>query len=227
MFARWPLPRPALPPSSISIRRRRCYRNCRANLASAPARSASLMTASTAAIALTAPFTGALADVLGRKRLITIAAFRCRGADADYDAGRRACRSSCSGDSCRGCCCRRSSLSPWPMWATNGRRPKCPGWPGCLFPARASAAFCGRFFTGAIADLVGWRVAFAAVALLTLAGGADRHAGAAARAAASFARAASSSRCGKCWPTCAIRGCWRSMPSASACCSTSSPPSPT
>ncbi len=35
----------------------------------------SLMTATTAAIALTAPFTGVLADVLGRKRLITIAAF--------------------------------------------------------------------------------------------------------------------------------------------------------
>src|SRR6201996_2311148 len=34
-----------------------------------------LMTATTAAIALTAPFTGALADVLGRKRLITAAAF--------------------------------------------------------------------------------------------------------------------------------------------------------
>src|SRR5271168_4553953 len=34
-----------------------------------------LMTASTLAIALTAPFTGALADVLGRKRLITAAAF--------------------------------------------------------------------------------------------------------------------------------------------------------
>src|ERR1700728_1731007 len=34
-----------------------------------------LMTATTAAIALTAPFTGALADVLGRERLITAAAF--------------------------------------------------------------------------------------------------------------------------------------------------------
>src|SRR5208282_3091671 len=34
-----------------------------------------LMTSGTAAIALTAPFTGALADVLGRKRLITVAAF--------------------------------------------------------------------------------------------------------------------------------------------------------
>src|SRR5208282_2275150 len=34
-----------------------------------------LMTAGTLAIALTAPFTGALADVLGRKRLITAASF--------------------------------------------------------------------------------------------------------------------------------------------------------
>src|SRR5580658_5704089 len=34
-----------------------------------------LMTAGTAAIALTAPFTGALADVVGRKRLITAAMF--------------------------------------------------------------------------------------------------------------------------------------------------------
>lgn len=34
-----------------------------------------LITASTAAIALTAPFTGALADVFGRKRLITAATF--------------------------------------------------------------------------------------------------------------------------------------------------------
>src|SRR3974390_329517 len=34
-----------------------------------------MITAPTAAIALTAPFTGALADVLGRKRLITVAAF--------------------------------------------------------------------------------------------------------------------------------------------------------
>ena len=33
------------------------------------------MTAGTAAIALTAPFTGALADVVGRKRLITAAMF--------------------------------------------------------------------------------------------------------------------------------------------------------
>src|ERR1700692_2970990 len=40
-----------------------------------PTEISSMITASTLAIALTAPFTGAIADVLGRKRLITAAMF--------------------------------------------------------------------------------------------------------------------------------------------------------
>ena len=40
-----------------------------------PGEISGLMTAGTAAIALSAPFTGALADVVGRKRLITAAMF--------------------------------------------------------------------------------------------------------------------------------------------------------
>ena len=40
-----------------------------------PGEISALMTASTAAVALSAPFTGALADVAGRKRLITAAMF--------------------------------------------------------------------------------------------------------------------------------------------------------
>src|SRR5579872_2411325 len=40
-----------------------------------PARISAMITAGTLAIALTAPFTGAAADVLGRKRLITAAMF--------------------------------------------------------------------------------------------------------------------------------------------------------
>ena len=40
-----------------------------------PGTISALMTAGTLAIALTAPFTGALADVVGRKRLITAAMF--------------------------------------------------------------------------------------------------------------------------------------------------------
>ena len=40
-----------------------------------PGEISNLMTAGTAAIALTAPFTGILADIIGRKRLITAAMF--------------------------------------------------------------------------------------------------------------------------------------------------------
>src|SRR5215469_14934500 len=40
-----------------------------------PGEISQLMTAGTAAIALTAPFTGMLADIVGRKRLITVAMF--------------------------------------------------------------------------------------------------------------------------------------------------------
>src|SRR5260370_37167186 len=43
-----------------------------------PGEISALMTASTAAVALSAPFTGALADVAGRKRLITAALFVVR-----------------------------------------------------------------------------------------------------------------------------------------------------
>src|SRR5580698_7448519 len=40
-----------------------------------PSQISTLMTAGTLAIALTAPFTGVLADIIGRKRLITAAMF--------------------------------------------------------------------------------------------------------------------------------------------------------
>src|SRR5208283_1449659 len=42
---------------------------------------------------------------------------------------------------------------------------------GLFISGSSVGGFCGRFVTGAVADLLGWRVSFAAVALLTLAGG--------------------------------------------------------
>ena len=68
----------------------------------------SLITAATVAIALTAPFTGALADVLGRKRLITAAMFAIVVPTLLMTL-RQACRSSWRCASCRGSSCRRSS----------------------------------------------------------------------------------------------------------------------
>jgi predicted MFS family arabinose efflux permease len=135
-----------------------------------PGEISTLMTATTAAIALTAPFTGALADVLGRKRLITAAAFAVvvptlimtlAGSVPQLVFWRFV----------------QGLLLPpiftvavayvgdeWPP-------AEVPRVAGLFISGSSVGGFCGRFITGAIADLVGWRASFVAVALLTLAGG--------------------------------------------------------
>jgi MFS transporter, YNFM family, putative membrane transport protein len=127
-----------------------------------------LITAATAAIALTAPFTGALADVLGRKRLITAAMFAMVVPTL--------------------CITLASSVPQLVFWrfiqgllvppiftvslAYIGEE-----WPpgeitriAGLYTAGSSfGGFCGRFIPGLVTDLAGWRSAFIANALLTLA----------------------------------------------------------
>ena len=128
-----------------------------------------LMTAGTAAIALTAPFTGALADVLGRKRLITVAAFAVVVPTLIMTLA--------------------SSVPQLVFWRfvqglllppifTVAVAYVGDEWPpadvprvaGLFISGSSVGGFCGRFVTGAVADLLGWRASFAAVALLTLAG---------------------------------------------------------
>jgi predicted MFS family arabinose efflux permease len=128
-----------------------------------------LITAATVAIALTAPFTGALADVLGRKRLITAAMFAMLVPTL--------------------CMTLAASVPQLVFWrfvqgllvppiftvslAYIGEE-----WPpgdvtriAGLYTAGSSfGGFCGRFVTGGVADLINWRASFAATALLTLAG---------------------------------------------------------
>jgi MFS transporter, YNFM family, putative membrane transport protein len=128
-----------------------------------------LMTATTAAIALTAPFTGALADVLGRKRLITAAGFAVvvptlmmmfAQSVPQLVALRFA----------------QGLLLPpiftvavayvgdeWPPADV-------PRVAGLFISGSSVGGFCGRFVTGGVADLFGWRASFLAVSLLTLLG---------------------------------------------------------
>jgi len=127
-----------------------------------------LMTAGTAAIALTAPFTGALADVLGRKRLITAASFAVVVPTLIMTLA--------------------SSVPQLVFWRFAQGLLLPPiftvavayvgdEWPpievprvaGLFISGSSIGGFSGRFMTGAIADLIGWRASFAAVALLTLA----------------------------------------------------------
>jgi len=128
-----------------------------------------LITASTAAIALTAPFTGALADVLGRKRLITAAMFAVVAPTLVMTLA--------------------SSVPQLVFWRFAQGLLLPPiftvavayvgdEWPpaevprviGLFISGSSIGGFSGRFVTGAVADLLGWRASFAAVALLTLAG---------------------------------------------------------
>jgi len=128
-----------------------------------------LMTATTAAIALTAPFTGALADVFGRKRLITAAGFAVVVPTlmmmfADSVPQLVALRFL------------QGLLLPpiftvavayvgdeWPP-------AEVPRVAGLFISGSSVGGFCGRFVTGAVADLFRWRASFLAVALLTLLG---------------------------------------------------------
>lgn len=127
-----------------------------------------LMTAGTAAIALTAPFTGVIADVVGRKRLIAAAMFAIVVPTLLMTLVQ--------------------SVPAFALWrfvqglllppiftvavAYIGDE-----WPAADVPRVAGiyisgsslGGFSGRFIPGVLTDLVGWRLAFAAVALITLA----------------------------------------------------------
>ena len=129
----------------------------------------SIMTASALAIALTAPFTGAAADVLGRKRIITAAMLAVvvpmAGAAFSSDV---------------------PSLIVWrflqglllpPIFAVTVAyigdewpRAEIPAAAGIYVTGSSLGGFCGRFIPGVLGDLVGWRGAFLALAALTLAG---------------------------------------------------------
>ncbi len=127
----------------------------------------SLMTASTAAIAISAPFTGALADVVGRKRLISAAMFAVAvptlimtfmGSVPEMAFWRFV----------------QGLLLP-PIFTVTvayiGDE-----WPpsdiarvaGLYVSGASVGGFSGRFIPGVLADLIGWRSAIQVVALLTL-----------------------------------------------------------
>ena len=128
-----------------------------------------IMTASALAIALTAPFTGAVADVLGRKRVITAAMLAVvvpmAGAALASDV---------------------NALIVWrfiqglllpPIFAVTVAYigdewppAEVPGVAGIYIAGSSLGGFCGRFIPGALHDLIGWRGGFLALAALSLAG---------------------------------------------------------
>jgi YNFM family putative membrane transporter len=132
-----------------------------------PSDISALITAGTAAIALTAPFAGALADVVGRKRLITAAMYATVVPTLIMTLMTTV-----------------PELTFWrfvqglllpPIFTVTvayigdewppGDVPRVAG----LYIAGTSAGgFCGRFVPGVLADLIGWRLAFVVIALMSV-----------------------------------------------------------
>jgi predicted MFS family arabinose efflux permease len=126
-----------------------------------------LMTAGTGAIALTAPFTGVLADIVGRKRLITAAMFATVAPTllmmVVQSVPQMVAMRFVQG----------LLLPPiftvavayigdeWP----SGDVPRVAG---IYISGTSIGGFCGRFIPGVFADLIGWRAAYGVVAGLTL-----------------------------------------------------------
>jgi MFS transporter, YNFM family, putative membrane transport protein len=128
-----------------------------------------IMTASALAIALTAPFTGAIADVLGRKRVITAAMLAVvvpmAGAAFAPDV---------------------EALIAWrfvqglllpPIFAVTVAYigdewppAEVAGVAGIYIAGSSLGGFCGRFLPGLLGDLIGWRGAFLALAALSFLG---------------------------------------------------------
>ncbi len=134
-----------------------------------PAEISATMTAGTAAIALTAPFTGALADVLGRRQVITAAmlavvipmALIALSTDVQSMIVWRFLQ---------------GLLLP-PIFAVTVAyigdewpSAEVPGIAGIYITGASIGGFCGRFIPGVLADLVGWRSGFLTLAVISLAG---------------------------------------------------------
>jgi YNFM family putative membrane transporter len=134
-----------------------------------PAEISTVMTASTAAIALTAPFTGALADVIGRKRVITAAMLAVVIPMALIAL-------STSVESMAAWRFLQGLLLP-PIFAVaiayvgdEWPTSQVPAVVGLYVTGASIGGFCGRFVPGVLTDLVGWRNAFMTLAVMSLAG---------------------------------------------------------
>lgn len=134
-----------------------------------PAEISTIMTASTLAVALTAPFTGAVADVLGRKRVI-VAAMVILAIPTALAALAPTLSQLVFWRFVQGLV-----LPPifavtiayigdeWPPREAAGAA-------GVYTSGASFGGFSGRFLAGVLADLIGWRYAFDVMAVMTLAG---------------------------------------------------------
>lgn len=125
-----------------------------------------IMTASTFSVAITAPFTGAVADVIGRKRLISAAVLLMVIPTAMISFS----------DSLQSMIIWRfiQGLLLPPIFAVTvayigdeWSAVEATGVTGLFVSASSIGGFLGRFLTGIVSDAAGWRAAFAVNAVIT------------------------------------------------------------
>jgi YNFM family putative membrane transporter len=129
-----------------------------------------IMTASTLAVALTAPFTGTAADVLGRKRVI-VTAMLLLGLPTLMGALAPNLHALVFWRFVQG-------LVMPPVFAVTiayigdeWEPHEATAAAGVYTSGASIGGFSGRFITGILADVVGWRYALGCIAMITLAGG--------------------------------------------------------
>jgi predicted MFS family arabinose efflux permease len=134
-----------------------------------PAQISAIMTAGTLAVALIAPFSGTVADVLGRKRVIVVAMFAL-AIPTILSAFSTNLHALIVWRFVQGLCMPpifavtiayiAEELPPIEATAVTG-----------VYTSGASmGGFSGRLFTGVLADLIGWRNGFICLAAMTLVG---------------------------------------------------------
>src|SRR5262245_23367942 len=136
-----------------------------------PAAISTTMTAGTAAIALTAPFTGALADVLGRKRVIT-AAMVAVAVPMALIAITADVQSMIVWRFVQGLLLPPIFVVAVAYVGDEWSTAEVPGVIGIYVTGASIGGFAGRFVPGVLADIIGWRGAFLTVAMMSVAGAA-------------------------------------------------------
>jgi YNFM family putative membrane transporter len=134
-----------------------------------PAQISTIMTAGTLAVALIAPFSGTVADVLGRKRVIVTAMFAL-AIPTILSAFSTSLHTLIVWRFVQGLCMPPIFAVTIAYIAEELPANEATAVTGVYTSGASMGGFSGRLFTGVLADLIGWRNGFICLAAITLAG---------------------------------------------------------
>jgi MFS transporter, YNFM family, putative membrane transport protein len=134
-----------------------------------PAQISAIMTAGTLAVALIAPFSGTVADVLGRKRVI-VTAMVALAIPTIFSAFSTSLHALIVWRFVQGLCMPPIFAVTIAYIAEELPANEATAVTGVYTSGASMGGFSGRLFTGILADLIGWRAGFICLAAMTLVG---------------------------------------------------------